>query len=405
MERPIPWLRRRRSRRCRPRPSHRPRHRSRSRRTRRSRCGRSRPGSTSTSTSRSTTRPTPGRRSTASVGWPTTHEVEVAPGIHATFVDAGHILGSAIIRLRVVEREGGPERRTRVLRRPRPDGHADPARPHDRHRRRLRPRRVDLRQPRARAPGRIGPHPGRDRPARRRARRRAPRPVVRHRPDPGGRLGARPADLGRARSRSCRCTSTRRWPPRPPTSTATTPTTTTRRRATLLANDEIAARLSRPDRSPTTSRQSQAIAARAAAVHDRRLERDAHRRPGRRPPAQPHRRPERGPPVRRLPGRGHARRPSPGRREDGQDRRPAAPGPLPDPLDQRLLGPRRRSRELLDWLGELRAAASDPATPGFPRRVFLVHGDPDAQAALLPKVQALGFDAEIPVWHQEVELE
>ncbi|MGZ8527338.1 MAG: MBL fold metallo-hydrolase, partial [Candidatus Limnocylindrales bacterium] len=38
-------------------------------------------------------------------------EIEVAPGIHATFVDAGHILGSAIIRLRVTEREGGPERR------------------------------------------------------------------------------------------------------------------------------------------------------------------------------------------------------------------------------------------------------------------------------------------------------
>ena len=38
-------------------------------------------------------------------------EVEIAPGIHATFVDAGHILGSAIIRLRVSDREGGPERR------------------------------------------------------------------------------------------------------------------------------------------------------------------------------------------------------------------------------------------------------------------------------------------------------
>jgi len=36
-------------------------------------------------------------------------EIEVAPGIHATFLDAGHILGSAIIRLRVQEREGGPE--------------------------------------------------------------------------------------------------------------------------------------------------------------------------------------------------------------------------------------------------------------------------------------------------------
>ncbi len=38
-------------------------------------------------------------------------ELEVAPGIQATFLDAGHILGSAIIRLRVSEREGGPETR------------------------------------------------------------------------------------------------------------------------------------------------------------------------------------------------------------------------------------------------------------------------------------------------------
>src|SRR3954471_22454303 len=37
-------------------------------------------------------------------------EIEVAPGIHATFHDAGHILGSAIIRLRIQETEGGDER-------------------------------------------------------------------------------------------------------------------------------------------------------------------------------------------------------------------------------------------------------------------------------------------------------
>ena len=37
-------------------------------------------------------------------------EREVAPGIRATLLDAGHILGSAIIRLRVQEDEGGPER-------------------------------------------------------------------------------------------------------------------------------------------------------------------------------------------------------------------------------------------------------------------------------------------------------
>ena len=60
--------------------------------------------------------------------------------------------------------------------------------------------------------------------------------------------------------------------------------------------------------------------------------------------------------------------------------------------------------ELLAWLANF-ARGKRPGDPGFPRRVFLVHGDPDAQAALLPKVQGLGFEAEIPVWHQEVELE
>jgi len=60
--------------------------------------------------------------------------------------------------------------------------------------------------------------------------------------------------------------------------------------------------------------------------------------------------------------------------------------------------------ELLAWLSNF-ARAKKPGDPGFPRKVFLVHGDPDAQAALLPKVRALGFDAEIPSWHEVVELE
>src|SRR6476659_9751501 len=37
-------------------------------------------------------------------------EVEVAPGVHAMFLDAGHILGSAIIRLRVQDGPADPER-------------------------------------------------------------------------------------------------------------------------------------------------------------------------------------------------------------------------------------------------------------------------------------------------------
>jgi metallo-beta-lactamase family protein len=60
--------------------------------------------------------------------------------------------------------------------------------------------------------------------------------------------------------------------------------------------------------------------------------------------------------------------------------------------------------ELLDWLGNF-ARGKRPGDPGFPRTVFLVHGDPPAQEALLPKVRALGFEATIPGWHQVVELD
>jgi metallo-beta-lactamase family protein len=46
-----------------------------------------------------------------------------------------------------------------------------------------------------------------------------------------------------------------------------------------------------------------------------------------------------------------------------------------------------------------------PGDAGYPRRVFLVHGDPDAQAALAPKVAAMGFDVHVPVWHERVTLD
>ncbi len=73
-------------------------------------CARSRPRSTSTSTRRCTRSRTPSgprplpRRST------TTRSARSRPACWATFVDAGHILGSAIIRLRVQETDGGEER-------------------------------------------------------------------------------------------------------------------------------------------------------------------------------------------------------------------------------------------------------------------------------------------------------
>ncbi len=59
---------------------------------------------------------------------------------------------------------------------------------------------------------------------------------------------------------------------------------------------------------------------------------------------------------------------------------------------------------LLAWLGHF-GEGLKPGEAGFPRRVFLVHGDPDAQAALAPKVTALGFDVHIPEWHERIGLD
>jgi len=60
--------------------------------------------------------------------------------------------------------------------------------------------------------------------------------------------------------------------------------------------------------------------------------------------------------------------------------------------------------QLLDWL---RGFAPGPGAgeASRARRVFLVHGDPDAQAALAPKVAALGMDVHVPQWHERVTLE
>ena len=52
--------------------------------------------------------------------------------------------------------------------------------------------------------------------------------------------------------------------------------------------------------------------------------------------------------------------------------------------------------ELIDWLRHLAAA------PRKPRRVFLVHGDPDGEAALVPGVRALGLEPYRPAWREEV---
>lgn len=53
--------------------------------------------------------------------------------------------------------------------------------------------------------------------------------------------------------------------------------------------------------------------------------------------------------------------------------------------------------QLLEWLRNF-------AGNGV-REVFLVHGEPDAQAAIDPKIQALGLKTHIPRWHERVALE
>ncbi|MEX2184116.1 MAG: MBL fold metallo-hydrolase RNA specificity domain-containing protein [Chloroflexota bacterium] len=60
--------------------------------------------------------------------------------------------------------------------------------------------------------------------------------------------------------------------------------------------------------------------------------------------------------------------------------------------------------ELLEWLARF-GAGRRPGDPGYPRRVFLVHGDPEAQIVLEPRVQALGFATHIPHWHERVTLD
>ena len=59
---------------------------------------------------------------------------------------------------------------------------------------------------------------------------------------------------------------------------------------------------------------------------------------------------------------------------------------------------------LLSWLGNF-IAGRKAGDPGVPRRIFIVHGDPDAQAAIEPKIQALGLPTMAPHWHQHVVLD
>ncbi len=60
--------------------------------------------------------------------------------------------------------------------------------------------------------------------------------------------------------------------------------------------------------------------------------------------------------------------------------------------------------ELLEWVGNF-TSGKRPGDAGFPKRVFIVHGDPDAQKAIEPKIRALGLDTLVPYWRQRVSLD
>jgi Cft2 family RNA processing exonuclease len=53
---------------------------------------------------------------------------------------------------------------------------------------------------------------------------------------------------------------------------------------------------------------------------------------------------------------------------------------------------------LLAWLGNF-------ASGKAPKRVFLVHGEPEGQAAIEPKIQALGLPTTVPRWRERITLD
>jgi metallo-beta-lactamase family protein len=60
--------------------------------------------------------------------------------------------------------------------------------------------------------------------------------------------------------------------------------------------------------------------------------------------------------------------------------------------------------QLLDWLGHF-IDGRKAGDAGVPKRVFIVHGDAEAQQAIEPKIQALGLPTMAPHWHQRVVLD
>jgi Cft2 family RNA processing exonuclease len=60
--------------------------------------------------------------------------------------------------------------------------------------------------------------------------------------------------------------------------------------------------------------------------------------------------------------------------------------------------------QILAWLGHF-IDGRKAGDAGVPRKVFIVHGDAEAQQAIEPKIQALGLPTLAPHWHQVVQLD
>jgi len=59
--------------------------------------------------------------------------------------------------------------------------------------------------------------------------------------------------------------------------------------------------------------------------------------------------------------------------------------------------------QLLDWLASF-AKGKRRGDPGFPKTVYVVHGDPAAQLAIAPKISNMGFITHVPTYREKVTL-
>ncbi|MGZ6372713.1 MAG: MBL fold metallo-hydrolase RNA specificity domain-containing protein [Candidatus Limnocylindria bacterium] len=60
--------------------------------------------------------------------------------------------------------------------------------------------------------------------------------------------------------------------------------------------------------------------------------------------------------------------------------------------------------ELDDWIGNFAKASGSSGSDGKPKRVFVTHGDPDAAEAFAARIRAVGLDPHLPTYLETVQL-